>query len=44
MTDEDLESIHDAIEVLVAKDVVNSSATKVQNRMPSPKTPEKQNV
>ncbi len=44
MINEDLESIHDATEVFVAENVVGSYATKVQNPMPLPKTPEKQNV
>jgi hypothetical protein len=39
-----LESIHDAIKVLVVENVVGSSTTKVQNPMPLPKTPKKQNV
>jgi len=37
-----LESVHDVVEVLVVNDVASSSATKVQNPMPLPKTPEKQ--
>ncbi len=43
-TDEDLEYVHDVVEVWIAEDVVGSSSTKVQNPTPLPKTLEKQNV